>query len=290
MRIKPAHIALILSILALAVSLFTAVQVSQNDDAALIDALMAQNQQLQEQIDALANQTPEVPGLSGETGTVTDAALTAAVWPDNQGADVTMTLNTDDAPAGDVLLRVMLGNTVITEVPCTRDGDSFTATAALDAANGYIYSLIMGNEARTLASPDKPVYPELVYLADSLNAYCNLVVGDWYVGDDALTLSTCYAQVRTPILSTAGLTCTQVDLVLKNGDTVLSQVDVTDALTEESGSFDGQISNAVLPLPALTDGEQVDLWLEARLSDGQVLTACAATWYAMHDGFSMSAG
>lgn len=290
MRIKPAHIALILSILALAVSLFTAVQVSQNDDAALIDALMAQNQQLQEQIDALANQTPEVPGLSGETGTVTDAALTAAVWPDNQGADVTMTLNTDDAPAGDVLLRVMLGNTVITEVPCTRDGDSFTATAALDAANGYIYSLIMGNEARTLASPDKPVYPELVYLADSLNAYCNLVVGDWNVRDNVLTLETGYATVHTARLTAATDAFTDVRLVLKHGDEILAEQAISPTETDEPGSFACSIANAAFPLPALTEGEQVDLWLEARLSDGRVLSTCAATWYAMHSGFSMAAG
>ena len=281
MRIKTAHIALLLSILALAVSLFNGVQVSRSNDEALIQALMAQNTALQAQIDALTGPS----GSSGDALAV--AELTAAPWSDSRGADVTLILETT---AESALLRVMSGGTVITEAPCRRSGTVLTATAQIPAGNGYTYSMVIGSEATTLASPENPVYPELVFLADALSAYCNLVVGDWYVGDDALTLSTCYAQVRTPILSTAGLTCTQVDLVLKNGDTVLSQVDVTDALTEESGSFDGQISNAVLPLPALTDGEQVDLWLEARLSDGQVLTACAATWYAMHDGFSMSAG
>lgn len=282
MRIKLAHIALIISIIALALSLFTAVQVSSGDDDALIDALMAQNQDLQAQIDALAGRTPDetTPDAPGAT-------LTAAAWADGKGADVTLAL--EGAADMEVLFRVMLGSSVIAEVPCQWDGNVGTATVPVSAGNGYTYSMVAGSEAKTLASPENPVYPELVYLADALTAYCNLVVGDWYVRDNVLTLENCYAQIQTPRLG-GELTCDQARLVLKHGDAVLAQVPVFPVQGEESGSYACDVTDAVFALPGLAEGEQVDLWLEATLSDGQLLTVNAATWYAMHSGFSMAAG
>lgn len=290
MRIKLPHIALILATLALAVSLFTAVQVSRNDDDALIDALMAQTQQLQAQIDALTNQSPAIPDLPAGDSTITELNLAAVPWQDNRGADVTLTAAAENAPAGDALLRVMLGSAVITEVPCHWDGTALTATVSLDAANGYIYSLVVGSEARVLASPDTPVYPELVYLADALSAYCNLIVGDWYVLESTLTLESGYATIHTPQLTASDEAYTQVRLVLKRGEEVLAQCPISPVETDEPGSFACSISNAAFPLPVMSEGDQMDLWLEATLTSGQVLTTCAATWYAMPGGFSMAAG
>lgn len=285
MRIKTAHIALILSILALAVSLFTAVQVSRNDDDALIDALMAQNQQLQEQIDALAGGQPSD---IGGTQTVTGTTLTAVSWPDGSGAEVTLTV--ENAGGSDAALRVMLGSQVIAEVPCTSSGDVLTAIASVPAENGYTYSLVLGQEVKTLASPDSPVYPELVYLADALTSYCNLVVGEWFVREDMLTLEACYAQVHTPQLGSDSVSCASTRILLKHGSTILDEVSVSPTPDEEIGSYSCEITDLIFALPDLAEGEQVDLWLEATLSNGQVLTACAATWYAMSSGFSMAAG
>lgn len=286
MRIKTAHVALILSILALAASLFTAVQVSRNDDDALIHALMAQNEQLQAQIDALSG--GQIPDNDHEMQTVSGATLTAAPWTDGSGADVVLTL--EDAAETDALLRVMLDSAVITEVPCQPDGSVLTATAAVPADNGYTYSLIVGSEAKTLASPDNPVYPELVYLADALTAYCNLVVGDWFIKDDMLNLQTCYAHIHTPQLGDTGVTISSARIVLKHGDTILGEAPVSPVSTEEPGSYGCDIVDVLFALPDLVEGEQVDLCLEATLSSGQVLTTCAATWYAMSGGFSMAAG
>ena len=284
MRIKTAHIALILSILALAVSLFTAVQVGSNDDDALIDALMAQNQQLQAQIDALAGgQSSDI----NELETVTGTTLTAVSWADGSGADVILTV--EGSADMDAALRVMLGSTVITEVPCFFDGTVLTATAPIPADNGYTYALILGQESKTLASPDNPVYPELVYLADALTAYCNLVVGDWFVKDDMLTLSSCYAHIHTPQLSDSPEAYTQVRIVLKHGDEILAEEAISPA-EEETGSYVCAVNDLVFALPDLPEGDQVDLWLEATLYGGQVITHCAATWYAMPGGFSMAAG
>lgn len=283
MRIKTAHIALIISILALALSLFTAVQVSQNSDDALIDALMAQNQDLQARVDALEGLSsgeglPATPGVT----------LTAEAWADGTGADVTLTL--EGMADSEVLFRVMQGSSVIAEMPCLWDGTANTATIALAAGNGYTYSMVSGSEATTLASPEDPIYPELVYLSDALTAYCNLVVNGWYIRDNALTLEACYIQIQTPRLG-GDLSCVQARLVLKHGDTELAAMPVSPVLDGEAGSYGCDVTDAVLaPLPQLAEGEAVDLWLEATLSDGQVLTTNAATWYAMHSGFSMAAG
>lgn len=286
MRIKAAHIALLLSVLALAVSLFTAVQVSNNDNEALIHALMAQNEQLQAQIDALGGQSSGQPG-----STELPAGLTLSANPlaDGSGADVTMIL---DAGAGnDVRLRIMLGSSVITEAPCVSDGSRLMATARIPADNGYTYSVIIDNEAITLASPDQPAYPELVYLADALSAYCTLVIGESEVRDNVLTLKTGYVHIHTPQLGSGdALTCTRTHLVLRNGDIELAAVPVTPVPAEEPGSYACDIVNAAFTLPPLAEGEAVDLYLETTLSDGQILTHCAATWYAVAGGFSMAAG
>ena len=281
MRIKTAHIALIISILALALSLFTAVQVSQNSDDALIDALMAQNQDLQAQIDALSGLSsgealPAAPGT----------ALTAEAWADGTGADVTLTL---EGSNGDALFRVMLGSTVVAEVPCLPTGNTCTASIPVPAGNGYVYSLIVGSEATTLASPDNPVYPDLVNLADALTAYCNLVVDGWYVQDNALTLEVCYAQIQTPRLGGA-LTCDRARLVVRHGSSELAEFPISPVADAEAGSYACDVTDACFPLPQLAEGAEVELWLEATLNNGQVLSTNAATWYVMHNGFSMAAG
>lgn len=287
MRIKIAHIALVLSIAALLLSLFTAVQVSQNSDAALIDALMEQNQRLQDQLDALTQNGAALPDGS-EPISPANAVLSAQMWDDGQGADVTLTMDDPGEPA---LLRVMLDDDVVTEVSCQPDGDKLTASVRIIAANGYSYSLVIGSEAMTLASPEDPVYPELVFLADALSAYCNLVVGDWTARNGFLTLQTCYAQIQTSQFGDAGaVTCESARLVLKTGDTVVAQYPIPPVPGDGPGSYECTVTNATFKLPLLNPDQQVELWLEATLSDGQVLTHCAAAWHADAGGFSMAAG
>lgn len=288
MRIKTVHIALLISILALAVSLFTATQVSRNSNDAVISALIDQNQQLQAQIDALTGNGSAVPE-NGSDATDHNAVLTARTWPDGQGADVTLTL--EGSADTQALLRIMMGSAVINEAPCQWNGSVLTATIPVDAGNGYTYSMVVGSESITLASPENPVYPELVYLADALTSYCNLVVGEYSIENDVLTLETCYAQIHTPQLdSTDVLTCADARLVLRHRNGKLSEYPFSPVPDEEPGTYTCDIAGATFRLPKLEVGEQVDLWLEVTLSDGQVLTTCAATWYAMNDGFSMAAG
>lgn len=282
MRIKITHIALVIAIIALAVSLFTAVRVGSDDTDALIDALMAQNQQLQEQLDALT-------GQNGDPGT--DAFYTAELWADGQGADLELILLLPEDPAGaDVTVEVLLGEAVIAQSPCQPGGNGYTALLSVPAANGYTYTLTIGSAVYTLASPDRPVYPELVNLADALGSYCNLIVGEWEVSGEVLTLSSCHAHVQTPRLGSEGIACTEARAVLKNGDTILSSQVLELVPGEGIGSFECQAADMTLELPQLEEGLQADLWLEATLSNGQVLSSCAATWYATADGYSMAAG
>lgn len=282
MRIKTAHIALIIAVIALVVSLFTAAAVSTDDTDALIDALMAQNQQLQEQIDALT-------GQSGDPGT--DAFYTAELWADGQGADLNLTLLLPEDPAGaDVTVEVLLGEAVIAQSPCQPGSSGYTALLSVPAANGYTYTLTIGSAVYTLTSPDRPVYPELVDLADALSAYCNLIVEEWEIRGEVLTLSSCYAHIQTPQLGSAGIACTEARAVLKNGDAVLSACALELIPGEGIGSFECRATDLTLDLPRLEEGLQADLWLEATLSNGQILSSCAATWYATADGYSMAAG
>lgn len=285
MRIKSSHIAILLSIAALAVSLYTffAPQTEQSDYAARMEALEAQNQALQARIDALTGQI-ESPAL----GT---AALTAAGWTDGRGADITLTLTPDAYADGDTAaFRALLGGAVVAEADCQWNGSAFTAVLPVPAGNGYTYTVTTGGVTHIVSSPDSPVYPELVDLADALSAYCNMILGDWYVRDEVLTLETGYVHIQTPQLGGDSVTCVSARAVLKNDGAVLGSSEIPLAPGECGGSYECALTDLTLSLPTLEEGQQADLWLEAELSSGQILTTCAGTWYAMPGGWSMAAG
>ena len=205
---------------------------------------------------------------------------------------MTMTLASgkcsDDANAS---LIVMLDDMLVSQVPCYRNGDVCTATTAIPLNNGYTYILAYSGWEYLIASPENGAYPEFVNLADSMNAYGNLVLGDWIVLDNRLTLDVCHIQVQLPLLSTQDAPSSlDVRLILRQGGNDLDAVEVPLGPGEGQASFESTIHELSLALPVLAEGEEVTLWMEAQLANGQVISAWGGSWTATADGFVMAAG
>ena len=220
-----------------------------------------------------------------------DVTLAAESRSDGSVA-VTLTMESGNcSPDADASLIVMLDDMLVSQVPCYRNGDVCTATTALPVNNGYTYILVYSGWEYLIASPDNIAYPEFVNLADSMNAYCNLVLGDWIVLENRLTLDACRIHIQMPLLSTQGAPSSQeARLILRQGGNDLDTVTVSLNPGEGLASFEGTVSDLSLTLPTLAEGEEVTLWLEALLEGGQLVSACGGSWTATADGFVMAAG
>lgn len=283
-------VALVLALVSVAVSLFAVAQVRRISD-------------LEEQLAALTVQNPTQPGPPADQETqptanrIITTNLTATVWEDSQGADVTLTLEPATYTEGDTArFQVHLGQELAADLVCAWDGSVYTATAQLPAANGYTYTCTLTgadgqSESDILSSPENPVATDLVYLGDALRAYCNLVPEDWAAADGNLTINACHAQVQLPQLSVSdSLSCGEAVLVLRLDDAVLESMPVTLAPGEGSRSFEATVENLTFALPELDEENTLELWLEVGLSDGQSLTACGGSWYMAEGRLQMAAG
>lgn len=248
-----------------------------------LDILTAQNESLRAQLDALAVQqeTVSIP-VDMEAWD-----LTASAWGDGTGADVTLTVvpshYTDDLTAQ---LQIYLNNELAADIPCSWNGAEFTATAALPAANGYYYLFILGNAHFELNDA------LTVNLADSLAAYCNLILAGWHVSENNLILTSCYSQIQLPAIVPDGLELTAVDaaLVLRCAETEVSRQTIALADGEAEGSYEMDGPVPTLELPELSDGDLLELWLEVTLSDGRLLSTCGGSWLCTEGALELSVG
>lgn len=283
-------LALVLALAALGLSLvgFVKPEAETVDYSAEIAALQEHNALLQSQIDALTGQM-----ASGSVGTgLSGWDLSVTPWENGGGASVTLTA----VPAGyeegmTASLSVRLSGKEVRNVACSWTGDSFTATAELDAQDGYGYYCVLtdaegSRQQFSLTTPENPVLDIPVYLASSMEAYCNLMVDSWFDRDNVLTLATAYAQAQLPLLSSQGAApeIENAQLLLYCNNALCGTAQITLEPADASGAYELTIMGAELAMPELQEDDCLDLYLEVTLSDGTVLTALGASWYADEDG------
>ena len=234
----------------------------------------------------------KVSSLSGQPASLSfgETTLNARLGSDGL-AEVSFTL----APAGSVTtaptLKILVDDVVAAEAPCQWDGAVYCAQAALYPTNDCTYILDLEGNEYVLASPSNGAYPDLVNLQDSLSAYCNLVLGDWIIEGGRLTLDTCHLQVQAPRLGDAALSENQaVRIQLRHRGDLIEGVTAELPHGEGAASYEGVLNGLSLTLPALEEGDAVDLWMEATLADGQMVSICAGTWTRDAMGWTMAAG
>ncbi len=287
-------LALIFAILALGVSVFSLLRPAQADDSGL-EVLKTQNAQLQAQLDALNARLDTLGASSG----VAKSTLTAKAWESGSGADVTMTAVPGAYEDGmTAAFSVRLAGQEVRNVPCEWDGTRFSATADLEAVDGYSYYCILTaadgtHQQFALSTPENPVEDIPVYLKSSLSAYCNMTMDSWLDADGMLTVSLAYAQAQLPRLSVSGEMpgVASARLMLTYHEETFSEAALTLEPGEGPGAYELTISGVELTLPeGMVEEDYLDLFLEVELTDGQVLSALGGSWYYSEGSLFFLAG
>lgn len=110
-------------------------------------------------------------------------------------------------------------------------------------------------------------------LSDSPARYCTLSLAEWTSDAHTLTLTACHAQVMAE-----GTGLEQANLVVMINSEPYSTWSIDMLPGEAEGSFELDLSGLILTLPELKNGDQLELRLEATLTDGSEMSALGGTW------------
>ena len=227
-------------------------------------------------------------------GSLQSWELTAQVWSSSNGATVTLTAQPRAYEKGQgASFVVRLEGKEVENVSCSWDGKYYTASADLEAADGYEFECVLFppqgvGEHYTLSD----AYDSLVYMKRSLDAYCNLYISDFKDADGKFTITAGWASVQLPQLTTAGTAIgfQKAQLVFAlTGETVETQ-DVNLPQGEGQGSYESSLSNISFTMPQMDDDYQLDLSLVVTLTNGEELTADGGSWFYNNNELKMAAG
>lgn len=273
--------ALVLALAALLISALSLAAVPE-DQSYLIDDLYAQNKALQSRVEALEEELDQLMTAVN----LRSWTLDVTPWADCTGADVILTAVPSGYQTGvSATFLVMLEGEQVQSVPCHWDGSAFTATASLDAVDGYGYYCLLtapnGTQRLPLVTPDSPDAGGPVYLQSGLSAYCNLVVSDWIENPGtSLVLTDAYAQVQLPrIYGEEAVQIASAEVVLRLNGTETIRIPIKLNPSEVEFSFDLTITDLHIPMPELEEKDSLELSLEVALTDGRRLNVIGVTWH-----------
>lgn len=224
--------------------------------------------------------------------TLTDWSMSASTWSSPNGATVHITATPshyEEGQRADFLVR--LESDEVSSIPCQWDGTSYTASADLNAANGYCYYIVLtaaDGTAEEIAvnTPAAPIDEALIDIEASLEAYCSITVEESVFDSGKLTLSTGKVQVKTPLITNDGetISCQEAALVLTfNGET-LNQKVLTLTNTDTQGLSEAALENIVFDVPEMDTAQSVELTLNVTLTNGQILSAFGGSWVLNEEG------
>lgn len=274
---------MIVMIAALLVSFAGCSNAADDESAARIAELEAQNAALQAEVDAL---TAEIDSMK-QRAALQDWTLDATPWNDGNGATVTFAATPVSYVEGQkAALSVRMGDLEAESTNCVWNGTSFVGSVELGAADGYSYYCILTSldgsmEEIALNTPESVTNEALVYLGSNLNAYANLIVEDWSADASNLVIKSGHIQVQMPRLTSTGATSiSSAALVLKLNGEETSRVALSLPAGEGDGSYEMSLENTSFTMPAMADDYQLDLYLEVILSTGSSMQTAGGSWYS----------
>lgn len=248
-----------------------------------IAALQQENEALKNQVEVLTNQLQSV-----QTAVLTDWTLTAKASADRDFAIIEFSAVPANLADGQTLnLIVTLNGFEAESIQCQPEGERYTATLELPAADGYsYYCLLMDPESNQqqqipLVTLENGVNDSLVNLDTSLNAYCNLFIESWKAAGGKLTVEAGFAQAQLPTISTGGedVSISKCELVFLHNGEVLGREALTLSEGESENSYESAVSGISFELPKLEEDHQFDLQLVVALSDGSEVVYNGCSWY-----------
>lgn len=221
--------------------------------------------------------------------------LSTNTWSSPNGATVNLTAipssHTDGQTAHFI---VRLGQTEEANVPCEWDGTEYTASADLNAVDGYGYYVLItaaDGSQRELAinTPENPYDETLVNLASSLDTYCTVTVDDSNSSDGALNILSGSVLVQLPLITDGGqsVTCADAVLILSRDGEEINRMALTLTPAEIHGSYEQALTDLSFPLPNMSDGQELSLRAEVTLSNGQELVGPGGSW--LYNGGTLEA-
>lgn len=279
-------LSLILAAVSLALSCLTLTLVPE-DQTHLINDLYQENNELRTRIDELSTLLEQQ-----QTDVVlADWNLEVQPWADSTGAQILFTASPARFDTGmNATLEVWLGDQLAASEVCVWDGVRLTCEVPLSAADGYGYYLKLGKGSSLqnlpLSTQDNPVFDTPVYLETSLSAFCNLLAGDSQAAEGVLTVKDIYAQVRLPQAGPGDISILSAQLLLRRNGSDAVRLEIQLQPGEVPSDYDAVIDQLDLPVGNLNAGDELELFLEVKLSDGRNLSVFGISWY--YDGTTLT--
>jgi len=224
--------------------------------------------------------------------TLTGWEMGASTWSSPNGATIHITAIPNyyaEGQKADFVVR--LESDEVTSKPCQWDGTAYTASADLNADNGYCYYLVLTAADGTVTevavnTPAEPTNEAFINLEAALASYCSITVEDSDFSGSKLTLSSGKVQVQTPVITNDGdpITCREAALVLSFDGKELDKQVLTLTQTDTAGLFEAELQDLVFEIPEMEDDQKVELTLNATLSNDQALSAFGGDWVYNEEG------
>ena len=213
-------------------------------------------------------------------------SLSSSTWSSPNGATVTLTATPVSYAEGQsAVFSVRLNDAEVENVPCQWDGTAYTASAELNAADGYCYYVILTGADGAFAevavnTPDALTDETLINLETALSSYCHLLVESSESAEGKLTITGGTAQIQPPRITNDGqaIVCTEAALVLSFNGEEAARTALSLPEASQAGLYELNIAGSKFDIPAMEDDQQLSLRLDVTLSNGQTLSDSNGTW------------
>lgn len=241
--------------------------------------------------------TPELK--AGEALELTEWSMNATAWSSPNGATVNLTATPNGYLEGQsIQFVVRLEGEEVVSVPCQWDGSVYTASADLNAADGYCYYAVLtsadGSQTEVAVNtPNAPIDESLIHMETALNAYCEAAVTGSDLKGDKLTVTGGSMKIQLPFLTldTGAVTCGSAKLVLLHNGQPVSEQELKLPEAGADGVCAVDLSGIGFTVPGdIEDDHQLGLRLDVTLSNGHSLTASAGTWYYLDGELLLAVG
>jgi len=243
---------------------------------------------------------PTVPAADpSQPLTLTNWTMDATAWSSPNGATVNLTATPSGYTEGQsAVFTVRLDGEEVASEPCQWDGNAYTASAELNAMDGYCYFVILttseGVESEvTVNAPSAPTDESLIDLADALNTFCTVTINTSQLSDGKLTITDGNAQLQLPKLTLreGNVTCSEAKLILSYDDEDVTEVVLSGVEADESGLCSMDLAGTAFTVPAeMEDDHRLALRMEAQLSNGQSISAPGGSWHVFDGSLVLAVG
>ena len=224
--------------------------------------------------------------------------LTPATWSSPNGATVNLTATPNGYAEGQsAAFIVRLEGTDIENIPCQWNGSQYTASADLNAADGYCYYVLLtaadGTQTEVpVNTPTAMVDEALINMETALQSYCTLTVSGSSQEGNTLTITEGTVVIQLPLITDEGQTilCSEAVLVLISDNEEVGSAELTLEEAPDAGTYTQSIAGTSFTVPALEDDHRVELRLNVTLSNGQSLSTMGGSWIYNDGNLLLAAG